>query len=153
MNISNKKTLPILVLVFLVGVLGYQAISVRNAQAAADSPVGHWTITVTPDGGEAFIDTAIFSSDGTLVVSESGDIGLGVWQKLSGNRFAFTFWEVYEQDGAFYHSKVSSTIKLQNGKEQYTGPFIFQISDADGNLIIEGYGTAVGVRNHVELMP
>ena len=154
MNLKRLGLLIISVLgLILVGALGYQTLAVRNAMSASDSPVGSWTVTVTPDGGPSFIDGAIISSDGTLIVMENnGVVGLGVWEKVSGNRYAFTFWEYYEQDGTFFQAKVISTFKLSNDKEQYDGPFHFQIYAA-GNLIVEGSGTATGVRNHVEPMP
>jgi hypothetical protein len=154
MDLKRKGLFFILVLgLTLVGVLGYQTFAVRNAMAAANSPVGSWTVTVTPDDGPPFTNGGIFSSDGTVTIMEAdGTLGLGVWEKLSGNQYAFTFWEYYSQDGSSIQVKVSSTFKLINDKEQYVGPFSVQIFDGI-NWIVVGSGTATGVRNHVEPMP
>jgi hypothetical protein len=155
MNLKWKGLSIFLALgLILVGAISYQIFTVRNAMAAADSPVGSWTVTVSPDGGTPFVDGVIFHSDGTLIAMEdTGVIGLGVWEKLSGNQYAFTIWEFFEQDGSFLHAKVWSTFELNNDKEGYTGPYNFQLTDLAGNVIVEGGGTATGVRNHVEPMP
>ena len=137
----------------LVGVIGYQAFKPEQVMAASQSMVGAWTVTVTSEG-DTFTDIAIFSSDGTVTIMESdGRLGLGVWQKLQNNRYAFSFWEYYVEDGTTFQVNITSTIELSRDKEQYTGPFFFQIYDVDGNLIVEGPGTATGVRQPLEPMP
>jgi hypothetical protein len=153
MNTKRAGLILILAIaLMLVGVIGYQALKPTQVLAASQSPVGSWTVTVTPDGGESFADIAIFSSDGTVIVMESdGRLGLGVWQKISGNRYRFYIWEYYTEDGTSFQVKVTSTIELSSDKQQYTGPFSVEVYIA-GNpeQVGGGGGTAIGVRQHIE---
>jgi hypothetical protein len=155
MNIKQTGFYSIFVCgLILVTAFGYQALSVRNVKATANSPVGTWTVTVTPEGNPSFIVGVIFSSDGTMSLIEAGCVGVGVWEKSSGNQYAFSLWEYCDQqDGTFLKSTTVSTFELSKDKEQYTGPFYFQVLDLDGNVLFEGNGTATGVRDHVEAMP
>jgi hypothetical protein len=150
----NTKQIVLMIMLaaalVLGGVIGYQQFKPIEALAAPKSLVGTWTVTVTPEGGTPFIDGMIFSSDGTTTVMEQdGYLGVGVWEKLSNNRFAFSFWESYLENDALITSKVSSTVEL-SGKDQYSGPFNFQIF-SNGELLVQGTGAATGVRQHVEL--
>jgi hypothetical protein len=138
----------------LAAVFAFQTLSIGTVMAAANSPVGSWTATVTQTNGlPPFTGVVIFSNDGTLTeIEDSGAVGLGVWEKLSGNQYAFTTLEYVQQDGGNFKAKVTSTITLDD-KEHYSGPFFFQFMTLDGYVLAEGYGTATGVRNHVEPMP
>jgi hypothetical protein len=150
------KTTGVMIAVTLIilGLSGCQSLGAASAASAANSPVGNWTGTITPEGSTSVQNGVIFSSDGTMTVMEdTGVLGLGVWEKVSGNQYAFTFWETFLQDGANLQAKVRSTIELSDDKETYSGPFHFQIMDMDGNVLVEGTGQATAVRNHVEPMP
>jgi hypothetical protein len=139
----------------LAAIFAFQTLVVGNVMAAANSPVGSWTVTAKPDGGmpPPFTIRLIFSSDGTLTeIEDSGAVGLGVWEKLSGNQYTFTSLVYVPQGGAILQAKVISTITL-NDKEHYSGPYFFELRDPGGNFIVNGFGTATGVRNHVEPMP
>ncbi len=158
MNTKRNTLISILAVgVILVGILAFQALSVTNAKAEANSPVGAWNVIVTVTGEGApppFISEMIFSSDGTVTCMESdGRLGIGVWEKISGNQYAFTMWEYYAQGGMSFQAKLRSTFTLADGKDQYDGPFFVQISIQDGPTVFEGYGNATGVRNQVEPMP
>ena len=152
----KKMILPLLVLsaLILIGLAGCQQLGAGSASAEANSPVGMWTGTITLEDGTTQKVGVIFSSDGTMtVMEESGALGLGVWEKVSGNQYRFTFWEYAQQDDAMLTSRVRSTIELSDDKEQYTGPFDFQLSGPDGSVLAEGAGSATFVRNYVEPMP
>jgi hypothetical protein len=139
----------------LAGVIGYQAFKPDQVLAASKSLVGSWMATVTPDGGPPFEAVVTFSSDGTAIVMENdGRTGLGVWQKISNNRYIFSVWEYYTADGTYFQAKVTSTIELSRDKEQYTGPFSFQVYVVGNPVpVVEGSGTAIGVRQQLETMP
>jgi hypothetical protein len=137
----------------LSGVIGYQAFRAQNVQAANKTVVGDWKVTVTPDGGSPFTAGAIFSNEGTVIMMENdGRLGLGVWDKSSGNQYSFSVWEYWLDNGSYFQAKVSSTIELSRDKETYTGPFDFQVYDLAGNLLVQGTGTATGVRQYVDLI-
>jgi hypothetical protein len=153
MNTKRAGLISILAIILvLVGVIGYQAFKPEPVLAGSKSLVGAWTVTVTREGYPPFTDIATFSSDSTLVVMESdGRLGLGVWQKLAHESYAFSLWEYYVEDGTTFQVKLTSTIELSKDKEQYTGPFsvlvyVVGIPDPVG----EGSGTATGVRMHSE---
>jgi hypothetical protein len=150
---NTKRAGLILVLtvtLVLVGVIGYQAVKPEQVMAASQSMVGAWTVTVTSEG-DTFTDIAIFSSDGTVTIMESdGRLGLGVWQKLQNNRYAFSFWEYYVEDGTTFQVNITSTIELSRDKEQYTGSFSVLVYIVGVGQVGEGSGTATGVRLHIE---
>jgi len=156
MNTKRAGVISILAIALvLVGVIGYQAFKPEQVKAATQSLVGSWMATVTPDGMPSFADIIVFSSDGTAIeMINDGRPGIGVWQKLSHNRYAFSVWEYWTGDDALlYSARVTSTIELSRDKDQYTGPFFFQVYDSAGNLIVEGPGIATGVRQQLETMP
>jgi hypothetical protein len=137
----------------LVGVLAFQTSMVGNAKNEAKELAGSWKVTITGDGAPPITSEANFSNDGTItMIEDNGTVGIGVWEKLSGDQYAFTVWEYIEQGGSNFQAKVSSTITLDD-KDLYSGPFFFQFMDLDGHVLASGTGTSVGVRNHVEPMP
>ena len=153
MNTKRVRLIFILsITLVLAGVIGYQAFKPEQAKAAPQSLVGSWIASVTPDGGPSFTDIIIFSSDGTATVMEGdGTLGLGVWQKLPHNRYAFSVWEYYVEDGTSLQVNVASTIELSRDKDQYSGPFTFTayvVGNPDP--VNEGSGTAVGVRLQIQ---
>jgi hypothetical protein len=146
MNTKRITKISILVVgLVLSGLLAFQLLAVGN------SLVGSWTVTVTSDQ-PAFTSYVNFSSDGTLTEMSDGVVGMGVWQKLSGHKYAFTLWECIQIGGNDFRGKVTSTITLDD-KDQYSGPFFYEFMGLDGKVINAGHGTATGVRNHVEPMP
>lgn len=151
---KNKRlAFPLLIVCafILLGLAGCQA---GNALAAGNSLVGTWNGVITPDGAPSAKNVAIFSSDGTLTLMEgSGVVGLGVWEKVSGNQYSFTIVEYFLEEGANFQAKVRGVASINEDKESYTGPFHFQISDLEGNVLQEGTGVATFVRMHVEPMP
>lgn len=153
MNTQRVRLIMIVAIVLvLVGAIGYQAFRPEQAKAAAQSPVGSWIVIVSPDGQPSFTDVVIFSSDGTITVMESdGRLGLGVWQKLPHNQYAFSLWEYFVDNGTTLQVNVTSTIELSKDKEQYTGPYsvtVYVVGNPDP--VGGGTGTATGVRQHIE---
>jgi hypothetical protein len=151
-----KKNLSLLGLsaLILIGLAGCQQLGAGSASAEANSPLGMWTGTITLEDGTTQKVGVIFSSDGTMtVMEESGALGLGVWEKATGNQYRFTFWEYTQQDDAKLTWRVRSTIERSDDKEQFSGPFDVHLSGPDGSIIAEGAGSATFVRNKVEPMP
>jgi hypothetical protein len=149
MNMKKSQWIVVIVALLAIGVL----FGCQSAPADSPSPVGTWIFTATPTGGPAFVGGITFTSDGTLInMEDTGVLGLGVWEKKSDGTYIFTFQETSKDGDTLIHAKVSSTITLSKDGEQYSGPFTFQIFDLEGNLLVSGDGTAVGVRQHVEPM-
>jgi len=152
----TKKTLLIMRLaVFLLVILtACQSSSSENKSVAAISPVGTWTVTIAPETGPAFVNALQFSGDGTLINMENtGKVGLGVWQELSGDTYAITFQEFFEDNGQFLHVKIRSTIQLRPDNEQFSGPYVVEVTDLNGNPLDTDKGIATGIKQHVEPMP
>lgn len=138
----------------VVGLLGYWTLNSQKALASSSSLVGSWDVTVSPEGMEPFKHGAIFSSDGTLTnMIDTGQIGIGVWEKISDRQYTFTIWQYGKEGESFFRSKIYSTARLSDDKLSFTAPFVFEIYDLEGNLLVQGPGTSTGVRMNVEPMP
>jgi hypothetical protein len=157
MEMNTKRIIWISVLAAffaLLGLLGYWALVSNKALAGSKSLVGSWNVTVAPEGMEPFQHGVIFSSDGTMTnMVDTGTIGIGVWKKISNRQYAFTIWQYYKEGESFFQAKVYSTAELSDDKLSYTAPFVFEIYDLEGNLLVRGPGTSTGVRMNVETMP
>jgi len=154
---KNKRWLWISIVVtavLLISAFGYQTHLVSNASAAGQTPVGTWTANVTPNGAPPFKVVVSFHNYGTLTNMEAdGRPGIGTWQKIGGNTYAFTMLEYWQAGGVSYQAKVNSTFKLSKDGEQYYGPSTVEVRDQAGNVIFAGdAGDAVGQRMHVEPM-
>ena len=87
-----------------------------------------------------------------MTVNESdGRIGIGVWEKVSDHHYAFTVWEYWKEGEMFFQAKVSSSVELGKGGDEYSDAFKFQVFVV-GNPkpVVEGSGTGAGVRMRVK---
>jgi hypothetical protein len=124
-----------------------------GVSAAPNSLQGVWFTSVSPQGEPPFSNLSAFHSDGTVAMNENdGRIGVGVWEKVSNHSYAFTVWEYWQDGETYFQAKVSSSpIDLGTGGDEYSGPFTFQVFVVGNpNPVVEGSGTATGVRMHVK---
>lgn len=157
----NSKTALVIVAIIAVIALVVAGVSLVYAQpslAGADrdahSLAGSWIINVTPDPTTEvppFVNYAAMTKDGRLINSDSAGLAsVGEWSRTAGNRFAVIFMGYAVSDGQTIQSKVRGTLELSRDGEEFTGPFVTEIFDADGNLIFTVTGTVQGERIHVE---
>jgi hypothetical protein len=155
MNTKHLRLISILAAgLLLAGILAFNIWPAGNAMAEANSPVGSWNVLATQENGlPPFTNMVNFYKDGTLSeIEDIGGVAQGVWEKLSGNKYAFTKIGYIELDGTKFQFKVWSTFTLDD-KDHFSGPFISQIMDLQGNPLGAVTGNATGVRLHVEPMP
>lgn len=157
MNTKRIVLFSVLVVALLLaGGFGYQALGGGAALASpAKGPVGSWVVTVAlPNQPEEKV-VVMFTSDGTMVDIENGNAGLGVWEKISADSYAFTMFGRLDPDISplLYSVKLVSTFQLSQDGEQYSGPFVATFYDREGTPLFSMPGTATGVRMHVEPMP
>jgi len=131
-----------------------------RAGAAAPQMEGTWRVTTSvADGPPPFSNLYSFNSGGTLhetdeiqLLSPSAGPGAGVWTKLGGNQYAFT-WESY----LFDFGSDSPTGRLQvrglltlTGKDTYTAVDQYAFYDTNGNVTLSGCATEEATRMTVE---
>jgi len=158
MNLK-RSVLVVVVLVALIvagASLAYAQSQLVGAERIGHSIAGSWMITVIPDpasGVPPFVNYSAHTKDGMVIGSnETGHASIGVWSRAAGNQFAGTFvgFEVYE--GQTIHYKVRAVMELSQDGEAFTGPFVNDISDVEGNPLFTVTGTVQGTRLHVEPM-
>jgi hypothetical protein len=150
-NTKSTVRISVLAVVMLVAaLLVYGGIRGTSALAASKSLEGVWTVSVSPPGQPTSTAVTVFHSDGSVTIMENdGRPGIGVWEKVSGRSYAFTAWEYWKEGESFFQAKVSGPIELSEGGEAYSGPFSLQVFVVgNSNPIVEGSGTATGVRMH-----
>jgi len=157
----NSKTALVVVAIIAVIALVVAGVSLVYAQSSlkggerdADSLAGSWIINVIPDpaiGVPPFINYSVMTGDGRVINSnESGHVSVGEWIRTAVNRFAVTFMGSDVSDGQLSPYKVRGTVELSQDGEEFTGPFVTDIFDADGNLVFTITGTIQATRIHVE---
>jgi len=121
------------------------------ANASAPSIVGTWSAQVTPQGPGAtppFQSLLTFTRDHGVVETESDEpgTGLGSWQHVGPNRYAFAF-EIFIFTPAGTpggHIVVNSVSTLARGT--LSGPFRFKVFNPAGTVVQSGRGTATATR-------
>jgi hypothetical protein len=156
---NQKRWFPVLVIwvailsvVFLVS----QGMFGNYALAASNDVSGSWVVNILPDpatGVPPFTNLSSFTKDGLVVSSNQvGLASIGVWEKASDHTFHASFQGYEENNGQLVRYLVRSTIEFSDNKEQFSGPFITDIFDLDGNPLFSISGTVSADRLHVELI-
>lgn len=120
----------------------------------ARTVAGSWFVTAIPDPATGFPPMVSYSAmtrDGRMIGSgATGLATIGEWQRSGGSQFATTFkgYEVYE--GQIIHNNVRAVLQLSRDGEEFSGPFVNEVSDVDGNVLFAIGGTVQGTRMHVE---
>lgn len=157
---NSKKSLVVVALIALIALIAagaslvYAQPSLVGADRQAQSLAGSWIVTVIPDletGVPPFINYNAHTKDGIVIGSnETGHASIGTWIRTGGKQFATTFmgFEVYE--GQTIHYKVRAAVELSRDSEEFTGPFVNEISDDEGNVLFTITGTVQATRMQVE---
>jgi len=157
---NSKTGLVIVAIIALIALIAagaslvYAQSRLTAAEPDAHSLAGSWIVTVTPDpetGVPPFVNYAAMTKDGMIIGSnETGHASIGVWTRTAGNQSATTFMGFDTMDGQIIQYKVRSTVELSRDGEEFTGPFVTEIFDADGNTLFTVTGTIQATRIHVE---
>jgi hypothetical protein len=123
--------------------------SYRHASEA--SIVGTWSSQVTPQGQAAtppFQALITFTRDHGVVETESDHpgTGLGSWQRVGPNRYAFAF-EIFvlTPTGTPGGWVVVNSIQTVT-RRTLSGPYTFKIFNPAGTVVASGGGTATATR-------
>ena len=154
----NKRTLLFLVATAVIATLASvgRAQLNRAAEDEANRVVGSWRVEVTPVSPPlpGAVNFALITSDGLIINSnESGLASIGNWEKTGPRQFAFTFTGFAGSGPATIRYKVRARLVLSQDGEAMDGPFVNDVFDAAGGLIVSVSGTVHATRQHVEPMP
>ncbi len=111
-----------------------------------------------------FTAVEVFHSDGTFTETSLTDFlppqgppGQGVWERTGAREFALTIYGVSvgeianpQFQGTY---KVRSKLTLSRTGEEFGGPFVIEIYDPAGGLVVTLEGTAQGRRARSEPLP
>ena len=114
---------------------------------------GTWEIFVEPDpqsGVAPVVNFATLTRDGKIVNVDPGlGTAVGAWRNLSGT-YAITFHGFMELGGQTLTYRVRGTVALDATAEQFSGPFVTEVRDLNGNLLLSFEGTVTATRLPVE---
>jgi hypothetical protein len=97
-------------------------------------------ITFTPGGGVIETNTGLGSFGGAH----------GSWAATKDNEFSVTLIAFPLVPGTFAMAKNKETVTLSDSGDSYTLVFLFEVLDANGNVILTFSGTGGGKRIPVE---
>jgi hypothetical protein len=124
----------------------------HHARAAAKRVVGTWVVDVRPTGQPPLQALLTLTPGGGLIETESTGVGtaLGTWRMSGRGRVAVTFQHFeFDAQGAPAGSVVVRA-QLNRKGNGATGPFKFDVFDAQGNVAASGSGTATAHRYKVQ---
>jgi hypothetical protein len=118
---------------------------------------GTWKVNVTRNNLPPFKSLATFTTDGTLVLTNNvlgflESTGHGVWTRTSNREFAVTamHFEFNANSQFVATAKTRITLTLDETGDRFGGPFIAEVFDASGNVILTVTGDCQGERVEVE---
>ena len=114
--------------------------------------LGTWLIDVTPTDGEPFQAMATLSPGGGLVETESSSPGTaqGSWKPRGRRRVAITFQRFEFGPGGEPAGRVVVRTEVMVRRDKFSGPFEFDVFNADGDVVFSGEGTATAARFPVQ---
>ena len=169
----KKKTMRRMVYVLLLAVLSCAAAASLQA-GEAQHLSGSWAMTITavePPGLPPFKGLITFTRDGEVIETRRlyvpatpfGPLletpGHGAWRRSGPGRFAVFFQFLLQaapNNPIFPNGEDLGTdnIRLQiapdSSGDSFTGTFVSQVKDPDGNVVFEARGNVAGSRIRVE---
>jgi hypothetical protein len=114
--------------------------------------LGTWLVDVMPTGEAPFQAMVTFSPGGGLVETESGSPGtaLGSWKSLGRRRVAATFQRFEFTPEGEPAGRVVVRTEVIVRRDEFSGPFEFEVFDLEGNVVFSGAGTATATRFPVQ---
>ena len=137
----------------IVAFLGYARLNAAGAEDQAHRVVGSWQVVVMPTAPPApsVINFAAMTSDGLVInANETGATSIGNWEKAGARQFTFTFTGFQMFGGKTIRYKVRASLELSLDGGTMDGPFVNDIFDASGALVVSARGTVHATRLHAE---
>ena len=157
---------PVVLVLAAVALAGLAALAGPGAETAArdgtpaadQALVGAWAITAQLEGGGpvAFVSVATIMPGGVLVnTAPDTPLGHGAWGRIGDRDYAITIVHPdFDGEGGLEGMvTVRATVALGPGGDTFSGPFVAEVADLAGNVLVAFGGTAAGRRIAVGLMP
>lgn len=146
--------------VALPGQVGAQSTSAGAVSGGPDEHfVGSWLTSVTIDnGGGQYLNTNMYSSDGTVMNATFGtnpalqvSAGQGSWLRTGDHTYGVTLIRILRNaDGVQTLQRVRASYTLNATSDGLTGRFVSDTLDASGNAISSATGTIQASRITVQ---
>ena len=123
-----------------------------QARAAAKRVVGTWVVDVRPTGQPPLQALLTLTPGGGLIETENTGVGIaqGTWRMSARGRVALTFQHFeFDAQGA-PAGRVVVRAELNRKGNGATGPFKFDVFNAQGSVATSGSGTATAQRYKVQ---
>ncbi len=125
--------------------------SMTSAAHARDQTlVGMWEVVGTPEASSdvpPFFNIAQISRDGFLSnVDPSEGVGLGSWRRVSHNQYSVTFYGFIPMGPDTGRYTVNGLLNLGPHQDTFSGKFVTEITDIDGNYLFDFAGTISATR-------
>jgi hypothetical protein len=151
---AKLAALVLITAVALVGTVAWFPSGLTFAASDSQHLEGSWIVNVTPSGPDApppFVNLGAFTRDGSVVgVDSFGGGSVGEWTRIGHAQFGVTFVGLFSENGQFFRFKVRSNITLNQKANEFTGPFLTEVTDSEGNLLFSFQGTVQASRIGVE---
>jgi hypothetical protein len=122
--------------------------AVAGGSKPGNQIAGAWEVHVDL-GFTQFVNLASMTSDGQIVnTNVDGTAAVGGWQRTRGRNYDITFTGFLrlDPDPDFVRSTVFSTVELSADGQEFSGPFLTEFRDLDGNLLFDVGGIVTGTR-------
>lgn len=129
------------------------AVSARGQGQVSPALEGTWRVEVIQANGPPASAYHTYSQGGAMVESNSlgPTVGHGVWQRIGGRTFAFTFEKFnLDQNLPFRKIRVREVIEMDPDFQAYTGRGQILLFDAAGNQIGADCARTRAIRMMVE---
>lgn len=153
---TKRKAFTALVLAGMIAALMVVAGSQFDAKGGGTttpSVEGSWEVTVLPNGGDAIVDMATFTSGGGIINTDPDpnlSTGHGTWVRTGGDEFAVTFVHFLSDGGAPLGTlKVRAVMQVDRSTDTFSGPFRTDVI-IGGEVVQSVCGTVQAKRISVE---
>ena len=138
-----KRSIQLSLTLFMLTAIAFPTI------VSADNPgnqiAGTWEVHV--DAGDVqFTDLSSMTRDGQVItVNPGGGTALGGWQRVRGRTYDVSFTGFMPGEPPA-RATIFSTVELSTDGQEFSGPFLTEFRDLEGNLLFDLEGTVNGTR-------
>jgi hypothetical protein len=134
-----------------VGVLAASAVPVTSSMVLSPAPddrgrsplAGAWQVVISPTNGQPFVNINTFDTHGQIVnVDPVFGTGVGSSYRTGAREFQVVFHGFNDERSRF---KANGTLTL-NGRNSFSGVYVTEIYDLNGNFMFAIEGTLAGHR-------
>lgn len=136
-----KRSIQLSLTLFLLTAIAFPTIV--NADTAGNQIAGTWEVHIDA-GAMQLTDLSSMTRDGQVItVNPGGGTALGGWQRVQGRTYDVNFTGFAPGD---VRATIFSTVDLSTDGQEFSGPFLTEFRDLEGNLLFDMEGTVHGTR-------